>query len=204
MKKILFSLSIFFLFALTACSSNDKQEADNPDQNDESLNVDKGLMNVEITLPASMFEGEEIESVLKEAEEEGIKATQNEDGTVTYKMSKAKHKEMMAEMAEGIKETVAEMKNGEDYPSIQDVTYNKDYTEFTVVVDKEAYENSFDGFATMGLAMSGMFYQLYDGVNPDDYQVLIKVKDAATNEVFAETLYPDDLEEAETEEDQAS
>ena len=60
--------------------------------------MDKGLLNVEVTLPASMFEGEDMDSSIAEAEKEGIKVTRNDDGSATYKMSKGKHKEMMKEM----------------------------------------------------------------------------------------------------------
>lgn len=38
-----------------------------------SVEVDKGLFNVEGTLPASLFEGEDIDSAIKEAKAEGVK-----------------------------------------------------------------------------------------------------------------------------------
>lgn len=126
--------------------------------------MDKGLLNVEVMLPASMFEGEDMDSSIAEAEKEGIKVTRNDDGSVTYKMSKSKHKEMMKEMETELQKTIADTKNGEDYPSVKEVSYNKDYSEFTLEVEREAYENSFDGFAVFGLGLSGMFYQLFNGV----------------------------------------
>lgn len=147
-----------------------------------------------------MFEGEDIDTVIADAKKEGIKeVTKNEDGSLTYKMSKAKHKEMMEELRKGILETVEETKNSEDYVSIKDVTYNDSFTEFTLLVNKSDYENSMDGFAAFGLGLSGMYYQLYNGVDPDKYKVTISLKDEATNEVFDEIVYPDDLEEEETE-----
>ena len=57
-------------------------------------------------------------------------------------------------MSATIKETVKETKESEDYVSIKDITSNKFFTNFTIVVDKEAYENSMDGVAVMTLGMS--------------------------------------------------
>ncbi|WHY59892.1 hypothetical protein [Cytobacillus firmus] len=103
---------------------------------------------------------------------------------------------MMKEMETELQKTIADTKNGGDYPSVKDVTNNKDFSEFTLEVDREAFENSFDGFAAFGLGLSGMFYQLFNGVDPEDYEVKILVKDTATGEVFNEVIYPDALEEA--------
>ncbi|GLB61713.1 hypothetical protein [Cytobacillus sp. NCCP-133] len=201
MKKLIVFMS-FMIVLLSACSDGEKtagkKEAGTEKKTEESeaVEVDKGLLNVEVTLPASMFEGEDADSSLAEAEKEGIKVTKNDDGSVTYKMSKAKHKEMMKEMQTELERTIADTKNGEDYPSVKEVTNNKDFSEFTLEVDREAYENSFDGFAVFGLGLSGMFYQLFNGVDPEDYEVKILVKDTATGEVFNEVIYPDALEEA--------
>jgi hypothetical protein len=196
------------LLILASCSTNEKEDKSGDGEKttkqteekakEDSVDVDKGLLNVEITLPASMFEGQDINTVIADAKKEGVKeVTQNEDGSLTYKMSKAKHKEMMKEIKDSIIASVEEMKNSEDFQSFKDITYNDDFSEFTVIVDKGKYENSMDGFATMTLAMSGMMYQLYNGVDADKYKVTIYLKDEATQEVFDEIVYPDDLSEEE-------
>ncbi|MCS0653400.1 hypothetical protein [Cytobacillus firmus] len=201
MKKLIVFMSVMIVL-LSACSESEKtageKEAvtEKKTEESEAVEVDKGLLNVEVTLPASMFEGEDADSSIAEAEKEGIKVTRDDDGSVTYKMSKAKHKEMMKEMETELQKTIADTKNGEDYPSVKEVTNNKDFSEFTLEVDREAYENSFDGFAVFGLGLSGMFYQLFNGVDPEDYEVKILVKDTATGEVFNEVIYPDAMEEA--------
>ncbi|WP_404321819.1 hypothetical protein LG298_15155 [Cytobacillus firmus] len=201
MKKLIVFMSVMIVL-LSACSESEKTAGEKEPvtekktEESEAVEVDKGLLNVVITLPASMFEGEDADSSIAEAEKEGIKVTRNDDGSVTYKMSKAKHKEMMKEMETELQKTIADTKNGEDYPSVKEVTNNKDFSEFTLEVDREAYENSFDGFAVFGLGLSGMFYQLFNGVDPEDYEVKILVKDTATGEVFNEVIYPDAMEEA--------
>ncbi|WP_370222322.1 hypothetical protein [Cytobacillus sp.] len=205
-SKYFFGLVILSAFLFIAgCSSEEtkdtgteetSKEADkkNEDEN-ESVQVDKGLINVEVTLPAAMFEGEDLDSSIAEAEKEGIKVTRNDDGSVTYEMSKGKHKEMMKEMETELQKTIEDTKNGEDYPSVKEVSHNKDYSEFTLEVEREAYENSVDGFAVFGLGLTGMFYQLFNGVDPEKYEVKILVKDTSTGEVFDEIVYPDAMEE---------
>ncbi|MGJ9457392.1 hypothetical protein [Oceanobacillus sp. CF4.6] len=207
-KSLCLIVLLILLLLLAACGDNDTVNTENQEsssasekESDESLDVDKGLLNVEVTLPPSFFESEEkdIETIIEEAEaEEGIKeVTQNSDGTLTYKMSKSKHKEMMEDMESDINSTIDEMETSEDYVSIQDVKANKSFSEFTIVVDREGYENSFDGFASLALGMSGMLYQLFDGKSPDEYNVTITLEDAATGEVFDTVDYPEALEEAE-------
>jgi PBP1b-binding outer membrane lipoprotein LpoB len=199
MKKLLMVLVTLILLA--ACSSEEtsnKESKEDTAKKEESVEVDKKLFNVEITLPVSMFNGESLETIKADAKENGIKAvTQNDDGSITYKMSKSTHKEMLKEISASIDETIEETKTSEDFVSIKDITYNDSFTEFTMIVDKEKYENSMDAFATMTLGMSGMMYQMYDGVSEDEYSVTIKVEDEASGETFEDVVYPDDLEETE-------
>ncbi|MED3662948.1 hypothetical protein P4476_13865 [Ureibacillus terrenus] len=204
MKKFTFAVLLIFIALLTACNSNEESKANGDQQQEkasesEGINVDKGLLNVEVTLPASFFEGEDIDAAIAEAKEKGIEVTKNENGSVTYKMSKAEHKEMMTEMENNMLETIEDLKNGEDFASIKDVQYNKKFTKFTVLVDKNAFENSFDAFAVFGLGVSGALYQLFNGADPEDYNVNIVVKDEATQEIISEANFPKDLENLDTE-----
>ncbi|WP_226654789.1 hypothetical protein [Pseudalkalibacillus hwajinpoensis] len=205
MRKITYTILVILLTFLAACSSNEQNGNSESSANktekeeqgkEDKVEVDKGLLNVEITIPASMLEDENPEEAIASAKEQGVKeVTENEDGSLTYKMSKSVHKEMMKEITTTIDETVEETKNSEDYVSIKDITYNDSFTKFTIVVDQEAYENSLDGFATLTLGMSGMIYQMYDGADPEKYTVTIALKDEASGEIFDEILYPEALEE---------
>ncbi|MFC5540522.1 MAG: hypothetical protein C0P75_013565 [Bacilli bacterium] len=202
MKKLIFAALLLLIALLTACNADEEGKANEAQQQEketdsEGINVDKGLFNVEVTLPASFFEGGDIDQSIAEAEKEGIEVTKNEDGSLTYKMSKTKHKEMMSEMKTSLLETIEDLKNGEDFASIKDVEYNKDFSEFTLWVDRNEYENSFDGFAVFGLGLSGAMYQLFDGADPENYNVRLVVKDEATKEIIGEANYPKDLEKME-------
>lgn len=161
----------------------------------QSIEVDKGIFNVEITLPASFFEGEDIDKIVDEVNGEGINIIKNDDGSVTYKMSKLKHNEIMKEMNNSLIEYIDEIKNSEDYKSIKDITYNKTFSELTLVVEQEKFENSFDGVVALGLGIMSMYYQLFNGINPEDYRVLINYKNVETGEIFGNVVYPDAFED---------
>ena len=110
-------------------------------------------------------------------------------------MSKVQHKEMMEELAISIEEAKNDITESSDFPSIQSIEASSNYDSFTVNVDYEAYENSFDGFATITLGVIGSFYQLYNGADSDNYEVTIDIKDAETGEVVHTISYPEALEE---------
>lgn len=174
---------------VAACGNDDEK-----DTKGDKLEVDKGLLSVEITLPATMFEGQDADEVISDAKEDGVnEVISNDDGSFTFKMSKAKHKELLEEMKVSVLEGIEETKSSEDFASIEDVTSNKDFTEFTMVVDKEKFENSFDGFAAMGLAISGLYYQTFNGVKEDKVKATIIIKDKTSGETIDTIVYPDDL-----------
>lgn len=140
MKRIIsFALSTVICLSLVGCggSSNDTQqniEEDSKSEETQSIEVDEGLLNVEITVPPDFLEEGTTQETLDEtAKEEGIKSiTLNDDGSATYIMSKSKHDEMMAGIRESIDESMAEMIDPETYPTFVEVTSNDDYTHFTV------------------------------------------------------------------------
>ncbi|WP_381427852.1 hypothetical protein [Sporosarcina thermotolerans] len=47
----------------------------------------------------------------------------------------------------------------------------------------------------MGLAMSGMFYQVYDGVDAEKLNMTIETVDQSTGEVFGTIDYPEAFED---------
>src|SRR5690625_1638464 len=96
---IIFASALFLL----ACSSaddgadkngiNDSEQKSEHETTEQGIEVDKGLMNVEITLPEMFFEDEELADIEKEMEKNHeANVTKNEDGSITVKMSKKEHK----------------------------------------------------------------------------------------------------------------
>jgi hypothetical protein len=177
--------------ASTGADEASKPEDGKPDET--GIEVDKGLLNVEITLPASFFQGDP-EQAIANAKANGVsEAVVNEDGSVTYKMSKATHEKMLKDMKDQAVQTIEEFVNDEELASIRDIEYNDKLSEYTVIVDRAAYENSFDGFIVLGLGMQGMFYQAFDGVPSEKQKVTINVKDQATGEIFHSVVFPDQI-----------
>ena len=201
MKKWFIAFSATALL-LTACGGeNEKateQEKETEENAGESLSVDKGILNVDVTLPASFFADSTEEEIIAGAKESGItEAVVNEDGSVTYTMSKSKHKEMMKEMKESVVSTIDEVVNSGDYTSIKDISYNKSFTEFDVKVNRQQYEGSFDGFAILGLVMSSAYYNAFDGKSGEDLQIVFNMIDETTGETYDTAVYPDDWESEE-------
>ncbi|NLA11540.1 MAG: hypothetical protein GX883_05385 [Firmicutes bacterium] len=198
MKWIAFVLIISCLLLFPGCGSPDpglEGEDTGPQASGESVEVDKGLFDVTITMPASMVDSENIEATVAEAKEQGIKeVVVNEDGSVTYRMSKSVHSQMMKDLKEGFHETVEDYKSGDEFASVKDIKYNKNLTSITLMVEKETFENSLDSFAVFGLGFVAMYYQLFDGIKADNIAVTIDIQDSATGEVFKIVTYPDDLE----------
>ena len=198
MKKWFIAFSATALL-LTACGGeNEKateQEKETEENAGESLSVDKGILNVDVTLPASFFADSTEEEIIAGAKENGItEAVVNEDGSVTYTMSKSKHKEMMKEMGDSVLSTIDEIVNSEDYTSIKEISYNKDFTEFDVKVNRQQYEEGFDGFAVIGLVMVSTYYSAFEGKSGEDSQTIFNMVDETTGEIYDTAIYPDDWE----------
>ena len=191
MKKWLIAFSATALL-LTACGRENKTEGNYID----FLNVNKGILNVDVTLPASLFIDSTEEEIIAEAKENGVTETVvNEDGSVTYTMSKSKYEEMMKEIGDSIVSTIDEIVNSEDYTSIKEISYNKDFTEFDVKVNRQQYEEGFDGFAIIGLVMVSTYYSAFEGNSGEDSQTIFNMVDETTGEIYDTAIYPDDWEQ---------
>lgn len=189
-KTIFFALSIIICLSLVGCggSSNDTQqniEEDSKSEETQSIEVDEGLLNVEITVPADFLEeGTTQEDLDEAAKEDGIKSiTLNDDGSATYIMSKSKHDEMMAGIRESIDESMAEMIDPETYPTFVEVTSNDDYTHFTVKLSSNEVGLS-ESISVLGFYMLGGLYNAFNGTPVDD--VTVSFVNAATGDIIQE------------------
>ncbi|MFZ0475203.1 MAG: hypothetical protein WAM18_07020 [Halobacillus sp.] len=173
-----------------------EEESSSSEEKEESIEVDKNVTGVSVTIPKTFFEiqNQDFDRIKAEAKDKGINEVIDNGSTVTYKMSKSKHKELMKEMEKQMTAAIEEIKNEDNYSSIQDIQATDSYSEFMLSVDREEYENSLDGFAVMGLGVTGMLYQLFDGAGPEEYDVTINVVDAAKEEVFDTIKYPEAFE----------
>ena len=153
------------------------------------IETDEKLFTVEITLPASMFEGEDMTTFDAKAyaNENGFTSAKlNDDGSVTITMTKAKHNALLDEMKKSIEDAFAEFVNGESTPYIKEITHNDDFTTVTMKVDKAAYETAFD-FTPLAIALSVSVYQSFIET---EYHVDVVVVDVATGETVKTISYP--------------
>lgn len=191
-------LAILLILSFAGCSQPDAGSA--ADSNNGSTNdsgsskveTDEKLLTVDITLPASLFEGEDMSNFDADAyaKEQGFSSAKlNEDGSVTITLTKAKHKELLDEMAKTLDANFAEFVNGKDTPYIKEITHNDNFTAVTMKVDKAAYENAFD-FTPLAIAFSVAMYQAFIET---DYHVEVSIVDAATGATINTITYPDAL-----------
>lgn len=147
------------------------------------IDVDASIFNVTITVPADYVEeGTTQDSLNKAAKEEGYKsATLNSDGSVTYVMTKSQHKKMMDGIAQGIDESLADMANSEEYPTITKIEANDDYTQFKVYLNTNEVGVS-ESIATLGFYLFSGTYHVFNGTGPGG--VIIQFINESTGEVI--------------------
>lgn len=135
------------------------------------VNVDKDLFDVKLTIPKD-FIGETTQEKLDAAvKEKGYKsATLNDDGSVTYVITKAQHKEMLDEIKKTIDKGLEDMVKSSDYPSITNVTANNDYTVFTVTTKNEEPDLA-ESMSVLALYMYGGMYAIFSGESTDNIHV---------------------------------
>ena len=195
MRKLFLGMTLVLLLA--ACGDNDtKDKEENTGANEESsIEVDKGLLNVEITIPADFLGEQTEEEIRADAEKQGVKeVTFNDDGSVTYKMSKAEHEKVLKQMGEELDKSLEELVTSGDFPSIQKATANKDYTEFDLTVNRAQFEEGMDSFAVLGLMLGSSYYQLFEGKSEGEAKLTVNYIDAETGETFETEEIPGDEE----------
>ena len=166
-------------FSETAKSENSSDSVSEIDGTKDKLEatgnveVDKGLFSVTLTIPAEYVDtlGITKESLEDDSKQDGIKeAKMNSDGSVTYVMTKEKHRELVNAMKESIDESMKEMIGSENYPNITDVKANDDYTSFTVTTKSKELSVE-ESFSIMGFYIFGALYNIYDGKDVDNIHV---------------------------------
>ncbi len=202
MKKILIALLAVLIFVSSiACTSEKSTKSISaanasaaPVSSSQSVDIDKGLLDISITLPASMLEGTDFEAVKKQAKEQGINnVTKNSDGSITYKMSKSSYNKILQSIKQSATESISEMKGNKDLASIEDIKFNNDFSNVDIIVNREKFENSFDAIAGLGVGIQGMYYQYFDGKNENTVHVKVNFIDTDTKEIIKSVTYPDAL-----------
>jgi len=193
---------ILGIFCVASCSTSSTYSNANTTAADvdnevsrpsDEVEVDEGLLTTEIRIPLCLFaDGTDCDDILKLTEDElqadidadgfDIDVTLNGDNTATYRMSRGEYDRFMKKLRGDVDKAIQEAINTESniYKS---VTYDDDLREFTAVVNRSEYENSFSMFNFGILILAGL-YQTFAGQNESDRYVFIRYVDEQTNKEF--------------------
>ena len=198
MKKLfVFAVSLLMVFNLVGCGGS-SGEKDNGTDNSNAVEVDKGLLNVEVHLPVTYFDGQTPEEIKAEAKELGYKdCIVHEDGSVTYKMSKSKHEEMLDAYKKAFDESIAATIIEEE-GVVKDIKYNNNLSKIDVYLDEARYDE-WDGFSILGYYMMGGYYQMYEGSDTENIDVVVNAINADTKEIIDTFSLSDLADEEESE-----
>lgn len=159
------------------------------------VNVDRGLLTVTITVPADLAEDGDVSRLIDEFSDRGINVsdvTRNPDGSITYRIPRGDYRRLMQELAADFTTSLDEA--AADFDSVDRLTANADFTRYRLVVDRDRFENSFDGFIVfLPLFVSGL-YAIFDGRDPQQLDVTVDLVDRASGGVYDTLRLPDDLD----------
>jgi len=94
----------------------------------------------------------------------------NADGSATYSMTEAQHDEMMQGLAESIKKTLKEMAASDDYPDVESIIANDDFTAFEVSIDADEVGID-DSVLVLPLYTYGGMYNIFNGTQTPGIKV---------------------------------
>ena len=150
---------------------SNKSQTSEMEEEHKSIEVDENLLTVEITMPADFIGDVTQEDIDKNVKEKGfISGKLNSDGSVTYKMTKGQHKELMAQIKENIDTQLKEMIESEDYPNFVNIEANDDYTNFTITT-KSTELGLMESMSTLMFYMCGGMYAAFSGDKVENIHV---------------------------------
>jgi hypothetical protein len=207
MKKLLLMLLLSSTLLLTACGTNtttsnesngeaqkpttaiepsisgEESEASSSLDDIGDVEVDKGLFNVELTIPATYVEGQTQEDLNKTSEEKGYKSiTLNDDGSATYVMTKQQHEDLMKEMTDSINSTLSELIGSDDYPNFTAIEANDNFTEFNITTTSAELDMG-ESFSVLMFYMYGGMFNIFNGTQVDN--IAVTFINADTNEIIS-------------------
>lgn len=163
---------IIIAFSFTGCAN---QESDTPETisapaEEETLSL---TLQSEITVP----------SYLNGTETDALPVLEKKEAAITYKLSEQQQTDIVALLTTQIEDSIAQvLADKQYYPSITDIMYNHDCTEFNVIFSDipSLYETTL----RMSLYIAGDKLQLYLGKPAEELLTVVNYIDASTGEVF--------------------
>ncbi len=186
-KAIATALAMILAMGLVACGTVPSDSSVNNDastsaatESQQSIEVEKELFDVKVTLPADVV-GEITQEELDAESDHFHSATLNEDGSVTFVMSKSQHKELLKELAASIQDELDKMPGSEQLPNVTKVEANKGFTVFTVTTSSQELSIQ-ESFSVLNFYVYGGMYGLFSQEDVDNIHV--DFVNAATGEII--------------------
>lgn len=125
------------------------------------VEVNNGILTVSLVVPKDFVGDVTQEELDQGAGDSYVSAKLNDDGSVTYKMTKAQHKQMLLEMVGNIDSSLQDMIDDDNY-TFTDIKHNDDYTQFDVTLSGTELGLG-DAFSTLAFYMYGGMYGIFSG-----------------------------------------
>lgn len=185
MKKLALPvLFILIMLTLIGCSKSatetSRDSSPKTEQTESGVIVEKEIFDIKLNLPNSLFTGKNLETVKKDALAQGVhEVIINNDGSLTYIMSKGKYREMMDGIGKSINDSITEFLSKEENKNIfKEIVFNKDYSELNVKVDSGHYA-PLDEIRIAGFKISSMVYQAFNGVDKSKMVIKTNIMDSS-------------------------
>jgi len=133
-----------------------------------NVQTENGIMYVDVTLPASFFEGTTItqEDLDSADNSHYTSATLNDDGSITYRMTRSQHKVMLDEIVQSMNDSLQAVVDNPDN-AITAITHTDDFTSYDIYLSTEEIGLT-EGFMAYGFFMISGYYAVFSGVSMDD------------------------------------
>ena len=141
------------------------------------VQVENGVMTVSLNVPADLAKNIRQETIDAGIGTQYQAAFRNQDGSITYKMTKEQHQAMLEQLAVSFDNSLQEMIDDEKY-TISNITRNNDFTVFDISLDG-AEPSASDSFAAFSLYMYGELYGVFNGNRPE--HVIVNYLDSNGN-----------------------
>lgn len=145
---------------------------------------------VSLTMDASFFAKMTEEDINEEAKKNGYVSWEiNDDGSVTYELTKEHHNEILAQYRNDIDSMVQSLLNGDaGVESFVRIEHDDTYSSFEIYQDV-AKENVRDSLFASSLCMYAGYYQAARGLSEDEIDVTVSFFNNETGEEISSLTY---------------
>lgn len=149
------------------------QEAADAISTAEQIEVEDNLFDVTLTLPADYASDITAEEIAQQVADGKVHTgVLNDDGSVTYTMSKAQHAALLESIAAELRNTLDDMIGSTDYPNLTAIEANDDFTDFTVYTTTQPGAVGLsDEMSVLIYYTCGKMYGIVSGQEPDNIHV---------------------------------